>query len=120
MSILFKATIPGRVPVKKNTARHYKNVVVYSKPYREWATMATGIIKLIGINTLITQYCEARFVFYLKNSQWEPDISNVCEGPQDILETCHILDNDRLIKRLLAEKHFDKDNPRLEIELHSL
>lgn len=117
---LFKATIPGRVPVKKNTARHYRHGVVYSKAYRAWAAVASEIILKIGINDPISEYCEAKFTFYLKNSQWEPDVSNVCEGPQDILESCGILVNDKLIRRLSAEKHFDADNPRCEIELKAL
>lgn len=118
--LLFKATIPGRVPVKKNTARHYKHGVVYSKTYRRWAAQASEILTSVGIKDPISEYCEARFTFYLKSHQWEPDVSNVCEGPQDVLETTGILESDKLIKRVIAEKHFFDDDPRCEIELHSL
>lgn len=117
---LFKVEIPGRVPVKKNTARHYRHGVVYTKAYQNWEMLACGIIRKVGIPNSISEYCEARFLFYLKNHQWEPDVSNVCEGPQDVLETCGILCNDKLIKRVIAEKFFDDPNPRVIIELHTL
>lgn len=120
MTILFEATIPGRVPVKKNTARHFGRAVVYSKAYRIWAVEASQLIRNVGINEPISEYFQADFVFYLKNKQWEPDVSNVCEGPQDILESCNIILNDRLIKHLNAKKVFDPVNPRLEIVLRSL
>lgn len=122
--LLFKCEIPGRVPVKKNTAKVYRYGAVYSKAYRNWEILACGVIRKLNTKVLkncpVREYFEARFKFFLKNHQWEPDVSNVCEGPQDVLQTCGVIDDDKLIKRVIAEKFFDDPNPRLEIELHSL
>ena len=123
--LLFKVSIPGRVPVKKNTQRVFGRGkfrrAVYSKAYLAWEEVALEKIrkKRKDLRT-IDEYCEARFKFYFKNHQWEADVSNLCEGPQDCLETCDILCNDKLIKRIKAEKFFDDQNPRVEIELHTL
>lgn len=117
---LYKITIPGRVPVKKNTAKRFFSGVVYSKVWREWEKKALTIMSSSGSVMQISVYCELHLNFFLKNHQWEPDVSNVCEGPQDVLQKLGILKDDKLIKRLVAEKHFNCDEPRLEIEIHRL
>jgi len=118
--LLFKTEIPGRVPVKKNTAKVFKFGAVYSKAWKEWEKKAVRLLRIQGIKEPISDYCQIKMVFYLKNHQWEPDVSNVCEGPQDVLQKANILTDDKLIKRLFAEKHFNDDNPRVEIEIHTL
>jgi len=118
--ILFKASIPGRVPVKKNTAKVFKWGAVYSKAWKEWEKQALKVLKELSIEEPIDKYCQAKFTFYFKNHQWEPDVSNVCEGPQDVLQKAGILTDDKNIARLSAEKHFNDDNPRVEIEISEL
>jgi len=118
--ILFKTSIPGRVPVKKNTAKVFKFGAVYSKAWKAWEKEALHLLRQQGIKEPISEYCQMKLTFYLKNHQWEPDVSNVCEGPQDVLQKANILTDDKYIKKLLAEKNFNAEEPRVEIEIHSL
>lgn len=59
------------------------------------------------------------YKFYFANRQAEPDVSNLIEGPQDVLQKAGIIKNDRLIMRVMAEKFFGVGEPRTEIEIYN-
>lgn len=107
--ILFEISIEGRLPVKKNTARHWKYGVQYSKVWKAWEKQA--VMKIHekigkGVFAPIEKYCHLDLQMHFKSHQWEADVSNLCEGPQDVLESTGVLKNDKFIKKLTAEKHF--------------
>lgn len=106
--MLFICKIEGRPYIKKNTARHYRFGVVYSKQYKAWEKIAIIAINKAKLEypTTIDYPVTAVFRFSFLNHQAEPDISNICEGIQDTLEKCGVIKNDRLIYKLVATKHF--------------
>lgn len=121
---LFTCTIPGRPIVKKNTQRVVglrggSRRVVYSANYTKWANAACTAVygSLIVNRATIRHPITGVFRFYFKNYASEPDVSNLIEGPQDILTKCGVIEDDKLIKRVIAEKFFGHE-PRVEIELY--
>ena len=123
MATIFKCTIPGRAIVKKNTKRivgagRFKKII-YSKNFQFWEASLVAYLKRIWKLPPIDYPVEAIFNFYFKNHQGEADTSNLIEGPQDCLVKARVLQDDRLIKRVIAEKHFESE-PMTEIELRLL
>jgi Holliday junction resolvase RusA-like endonuclease len=55
--------------------------------------------------------------FYFLNRSGEADVSNLCEGPGDVLQKAGVIANDRQIMRIVAEKFFGHE-PRVEIEIY--
>lgn len=116
--MLFSATILGRPIVKKNTARRYRRIVCYSPKFIQWEKQALlQLGKLRKINPLIDFPIEARFRFYFTNKMAEPDVSNLIEGPQDLLKKAGIISDDRIIQRVTGEKYFGQE-ARTEIEIY--
>lgn len=104
-------TIPGRAIVKKNTkqvvgsGRHKK--VIYSKNFREWEAMALIYIKQQWqFAAPLKKSVHIFYHFTFKNKQGEADLSNLIEGPQDALVKAGVIEDDRLVISLKAEKHF--------------
>lgn len=115
--ILFHCVIPIRCIVKKNQQRVIsigkRKTVIYSPQYRRFQKQAQlGFVRsrmeikdhsrfpIIGELTV-------HYRFGFKNRQGEADVSNLIEGPQDILAECGIIKNDKQIKYLTAEKVFE-------------
>lgn len=115
--MLFECDLPGRPYVKKNTARHYKFGVVYSKQFKSWERNA--LLILMSYKITIEDPIEAHFFFYFLNHQAEPDLSNICEGVQDVLEKAKIIKNDRLIYKLVATKQFG-ETPKTKVRLYGI
>lgn len=120
---IFKATIPGRCIVKKNTARRVgrgrSTRMIYSPKFVSWHTRAmVSLLEAFKANSndMIVVSVEAHFKFYFANRQAEADVSNLIEGPQDALVKAGVLKDDRLIQRVVAAKYFG-GVPRVEIEL---
>ncbi len=123
MTTLFKCIIPGRAIVKKNTKRivgagRFKKII-YSKRFQFWEASFVLYLRKIWKLPPIDHPVEAIFKFYFKNHQGEADTSNLIEGPQDCLVKGGVLKDDRLVQRLIAEKHFECE-PMTEIELRML
>lgn len=120
---LVRMTLPGRPIVKKNTKRAFgsgrSKRFVYSPRYLEWAENALKHLSRDVSIALLDRPMEARFRFYFVNRHAEPDVSNLVEGPQDILKQAHIISDDKLIYRVVAEKFFGAEEPRTEVELWS-
>lgn len=123
---LFRCTLPGRVAIKKNsTQRKYsfarkRTVTMPSDRYCAWAnSMIPYLHRARGTLSTITCLLEARYKFYFENHKNEPDVSNCIEGPQDLLQRTGIIEDDKLIVRVIAEKFFGEE-PRCEIELQEI
>lgn len=122
MKPIFECTILGRPIVKKNTQRVVgygrRKHVIYSKKFLEWQSVANATIqRRAGVTLLITEPIEAEFKFYFKNRAAEADVSNLIEGPQDVLKKTGIISDDKLIMRVRGEKFFGHE-PRTEIRLY--
>jgi Holliday junction resolvase RusA-like endonuclease len=119
---LFRAVIPGRCIVKKNT----KNLVgrgrfkraVYSKKFVMWEQNALVALLDPSLRLLIDIPVTAYFKFYFANRQSEADVSNLVEGPQDVIVKAGILRDDKLVMRIIAEKFFG-ESARTEVELYA-
>lgn len=105
--ILFECEIPGRPIVKKNTRVKYN---VYSQKFRIWERNALILIRqrFKGFE-MITTPIAAQFDFYFKNKAGEPDISNLCEAPCDLLTKAGIIIDDKIITLMTARKWFGND-----------
>jgi len=121
---IFECTIPGRVPVKKNTQKVVllqtgRRAAIYSAKFRSWEEGA--ILECIQANKSRRCYAGpmiAFFSFYFQDHMHEPDVSNLVEGPQDVLKKAGVIEDDRLIHELHARKIFDSnEEPRVEIVL---
>lgn len=118
---LFTCAIPGRPIVKKNTKRvfkkHGRTVVVYTDRYLEWEESAQAYMKQAHLGKgAIDAPLEMRIKFYLKNRAALPDLSNLIEGPADVLKEAGVIVDDRQIQVIHAER-FIGFEPRTEIEL---
>lgn len=120
--LLFKASIPGRPIVKKNTARRVgrgrSTRLIYSPKFVSWEKNAMAAILASFRGKCIESTVRAKFIFHFANHQSEADLSNLLEGPQDALVKAGVLKDDVLICDLSAKKHFGQE-PRVIIELWS-
>lgn len=122
--LLFKAVIPGRPIVKKNTQRVVgfgrSKHAIYSPQFKLWERVAFDCCLKAGINlSTITAPIEAHYKFYLKNKQGEPDTSNLVEGISDVLQKTEIISDDKQIIKFTAEKIFGEE-PRTEVWLFEM
>lgn len=118
MNPIFTCEIPGRCMVKKNTQRVFGTGkgkrVRYSDQYNFWERVAQLTLAKRRV-PLIEAHIEVHFHFYFKNHRAEPDVSNLIEGPQDVLTKMGIIKDDRIIQKVVAEKHFDDPVEKTEI-----
>lgn len=94
-------------------------MVLPSKKFVEWERQAAAYLRKGFQGHLVDYRCEAHFRFYFLNHQAEADVSNLIEGPADLLQKVGILKDDKLFQRIVAEKFFG-ETPRTEIEIYKL
>ena len=135
-----KFTITGDTIIKKNHRPIYinratgKRFIGKSKrlsDYEDWVVVSLkeGIVDYFegysNFNDLpkfklfpIKEPIQITYKFYCKTKR-KVDLSNLIEAPQDCLVKANIISDDSIIKRIIAEKFYDKKNPRcvLFIEL---
>lgn len=110
---IFEATIPGRPVVKKNTQRIVrhggKTFAVYSKLFSAYRTRALFEFKQarVALGLTLAGELHASYTFHFKNRQGEADVSNLIEAPQDCLAESLIIQNDKQIMSLDAQKIYD-------------
>lgn len=117
-------TIAGHPAIKKNSPRIIKLGKFYSircsELYEFWASRALfqlreqwrelGRLAISG-----NVWMEAH---YYRGRLGRCDLSNLHEGVQDCMQTVGILvDDDNILSHDRSRKHYDKDNPRIEIFL---
>lgn len=125
---IYSVSLPSRPIVKKNTQRIVGlgrgRRAIYSKQFTQWEKTAAIIMLQSKVFHSTQPFpfkapLEARFRFYFKNFQAEADLSNLIEGPQDLLTKCGVISDDKIIRKILALKFFNEE-PRTEIELFLL
>jgi Holliday junction resolvase RusA-like endonuclease len=114
MKLFFACELPGRPIVKKNTQR----IVgvgkgrrrILSPKYIAWERGA--YLHAIAARSRANRaesfggLVFAKFFFHFLNKQAEADVSNLIEGPQDLLVKAGVLKDDRQIVALFAQKEF--------------
>ena len=107
---IFIAEIPGRVRIKNNSRRlaiiRGKPMSFSSKLFSAWERAALFHLKQTKTrcSSILTGGLHASFTFYFKNRASEPDVSNCIEGIQDCLQKASIIENDKQIISLDAQK----------------
>lgn len=115
-----RITIIGQPPSKSNC---YKIITLYGrgslsktpalKRYEEEFFMQCPLRGKM----LSTRFELIVDVFYASD---RPDLDNSLKVILDCLQTCKAIKNDRLCARIVAQKLVDKNNPRIEFEIHPL
>lgn len=121
MELVFQCTIPGRPIVKKNTACRGRRGVFYSKRFLGWEKIALlAVHKARGKAKTVEECVHVEYRFYLEDRRGEPDVSNLVEGPQDVIEKVGVIRNDKLVKSFYAEKFIGKEHgaARCEIDVY--
>ena len=135
-----KFTITGDTIIKKNHRPIYINRATGKRflgkskrlsDYETWAVtcLKEGIVEywegmilgeLPGFKLFpIKEPIQITYKFYCKTKR-KVDLSNLIEAPQDALVKAEIISDDNIIKRIIAEKFYDKNNSRCEIEIEIL
>lgn len=121
--LVFCATIPGRVFVKKNTQRVVglgrSKRAIYSKQFMAWQNAALCFLSGARLADPVDVPVILWLKFFFQHRGAEADVSNLVEGVQDVLVTAQILEDDKLVHKLIAEKHFGEE-PRVEIEIREV
>lgn len=125
--------LSGRVIPKKNSKRMFKsrstgkNFVASSARYKTWQYHATTELldqrnKLIlaGIELPLVGPLTLTIKFEMEGRGHEPDLSNLLEGPQDVMEALGIYTNDKQIVRIIAEKTMNAHRDYCEIILSTV
>jgi len=132
---MIKFTIYGNPIVKKNTRPVYvnkatgKRFIGKSKRLKEYENNSVMQLKKFKrlyykLNSSgevvddfpISNPIQVMYKFY-RGTRHKVDTSNLIEAPQDCLIKAGIISDDSIIKKITAEKFYDKDNPRTEIEI---
>ena len=120
MKPIFSCSIPGRIYVKKNTARRFGSGkgtrLIYSDNFLAWEKTAKRTLHLTNKSTVIECLLFAVYRFYFKDHQAEADVSNLVEGVADALTDSNVIGDDKQIYKFTSEKFFVHD-PRVEIDL---
>lgn len=128
MNLLFEVTIPGRVGIKKNSRKIFKDRYgrtqsTPSKTYQNWEAMAhLPMLKAIRdckLRSPIEVPIKAVFEFHFENHKALPDTSNCIEGPQDLMENYLIYNNDQQITEIEA-KRFVSGELKAVVRLYGL
>lgn len=125
MELVYKVIIPGRPYVKKNGAKVFRGRLVYTENYRAWEQTAA-----MFINKTLSMYSKPAFpitgpvrmqaIFCFENRMAEADLSALLEGPQDVLQKCGVIKNDRQIILLDGStKVFGDPSPRTELFIYT-
>lgn len=110
MNLFFQAEIPGKVGIKKNSRRNFRQATgritsLPSKAYQIWESRCQFHILQANKKwqaNRVTHPIIAHFEFHFKNRHALPDTSNCIEGVQDVMETMGIFKNDRQIFHVCA------------------
>lgn len=111
MELAWAVSVPGRIVSKKNSKRIVKIGralrLISSSQYLQFEREISAILR----EHLPPKSIQGKLLFELcvnlRNRQNEPDLSNLLEGPQDVFQALGIIENDKQIVRIIAEKTFD-------------
>lgn len=110
------------IPTKKKADRlpgeeiTYRPMIMRSKQFHTWKKSAKPQIEKqrAGRSTI---HCASDVVLNIYRKKNQGDADNYAKGVLDLLQECRVIQNDRLFRRVTAEKFTDPSNPRIEIEI---
>lgn len=124
--VLFKAVLEGRVGIKKNgkqiSHRRGRIFVRTSENYKNWE----GKARLQLLQSKAKSFCpmpiqtpvNLQCRFHFPNHQGEPDLSNLYQGIEDLLQEIGVIENDKFIySHDGSKKIFGSNRFFVEIEL---
>lgn len=112
-------TLTGRVKSKKNSKQILKTktgrpFIASSKLFLQWEQEAILALRIQKLNLEkqgqvfpIKGKIRLFMRFEMLGKQHEPDVSNLVEGPQDLLQALEIIENDKQVIELHALKIMD-------------
>jgi len=111
-NLLFSVSIPGRVGIKKNSRRLFKDAYGKSRSlpstrFKTWEAIASAHVAHARTRFKGLPYkgpIFAYFEFHFLNRVALPDTSNCIEGPQDVMESLGVFENDKQIERIEARR----------------
>lgn len=122
--ILFQCVIPGRPGIKKNGKQIRRNwrtgqpFLSSSDKYLIWAKMAKAHVEAHNFKTPINVPVNLQCQFFFKNHQNEPDLDNCYAGIQDVLQSSHVIDDDKLVySHDGSKKVFGVKTERVEVTI---
>lgn len=119
--LLAHLIIGGRPYVLKNNKRIYgrgrKKIVLPSKKYSAWETDACLSVRKQYQGDPINFEVGITYKFYFENRMAEADTSNLIEGVQDVLQKMGVIENDKLVMKVVAEKFFGHEDARTEVTI---
>ena len=122
-----KLTILGNPATKKNSQQIYKNAktgksfITQSKGYKEYAKTflwQVPSVAKININYPINLKC-----IYYRQTKHRVDLVNLLNATNDLLVEAGVLEDDNckiVFSHDGSEVRWDKDNPRVEIEITAI
>jgi Holliday junction resolvase RusA-like endonuclease len=110
-------TILGQVPSKSNGYKIGNNRLYKSKELKEYEHFF--LLKMLEHRYLFLEPIKEKFsieihVYFQSNRS---DLDNAAKIILDCLQTCGVIENDRLCYELKMKKFVDKDNPRIEFQI---
>ncbi len=110
-------TIKGQVPSKSNGYKIGNNRLYKSSLLKEYEYIFAFQIKKHLKEPINEPFKIWIHVYFQSNRS---DLDNAAKVILDCLQSCGMIENDRLCSILVMEKHIDKDNPRIEFEITKL
>ncbi len=119
--MIYNATILGRIPSKKNSkimvCRGRTPILLPSSAYTAWHKEVSLQLKKID---KVIESCEVILTIYAPDKRGS-DLTNKAESIMDLLVDNHIIKDDNwFVVNTVTLKlgGVDKDNPRVDIEIH--
>jgi Holliday junction resolvase RusA-like endonuclease len=110
-------TILGQVPSKSNGYKIGNNRLYKSrelKEYEYYFFLAMLQYRHMFIEPIKDKFAIEILVYFQSNRS---DLDNSAKIILDCLQSCKVIDNDRLCHRLTMHKFIDKENPRIKFEI---
>lgn len=121
--MMFQVTIKGKPITKKNSMRMVVNkrtgkpFPIPSKAYETYKKLFMSQINYLGDS--IDQPCNVKAVYYMP-TRHRVDLTNLMNATHDLLVDCKVLadDNSKIVVSVDGSTVlYDKENPRVEIEI---
>lgn len=106
-----RMAVQGKTKAGKTFTRFIK-----SQKAQDWTEGALWQIKSQWKGRPISKECGLDIDVYYKTKRPDLDISLI----MDALEKAGVYENDRLVHEIIAHKMYDKENPRVELEVYEL
>ena len=112
--------ILGQVPSKSNGYKIGNNRLYKSKELKEYENRFSWLYALAQgkPSEPIKDKFSIKILVYFQSNR--SDLDNSAKIILDCLQTCGVIENDRLCHELHMVKYIDKENPRIEFEITTL